>query len=188
MTRGLPFASASAWLHGRREFAVDDQDLGLAVVEPEGDDRRVEPRVERIEHGARHRHAVMAFEHRRRVGEHDRDRVAAPDAALRQRRGEPARARVELAVGAPQRAVDDRDRVGEDARRALQECQRRQRLDSWRGCGRDRCRRACAAMDISRGLSIEAYALRMPARQSAVRRGPRTPSKTSLMPTTTSST
>ena len=68
----------------------------------------IEPRVDGVEHRAGHRHAVVAFEHRRRVGEHGRDRVAAPDAALRQRRGEPARARVELGVAAPQRAVDDR--------------------------------------------------------------------------------
>ena len=32
----------------------------------------VEPRVERVEHALRHRHAVVALEHRRRVGEHHR--------------------------------------------------------------------------------------------------------------------
>ena len=88
----------------------------------------IEPRVERVEHGLAHRHAVVAFEHRRRVGEKDRHRVAAPDAALGQRRGELARARVELAITAPQRPVDDRGVVGKDRGRALEKAERRQRL------------------------------------------------------------
>ena len=80
------------------EFAIGDQHLGLGMVEREGEDRGVEPGIEGIEDGAGHRHAVMGLEHRRRVGEHDRDGVAALDAAPRQRRGEPARARIELPV------------------------------------------------------------------------------------------
>ena len=98
------------------------------MIEREGDDRGVEPRVERVEHALAHRHAVVALEHGRRVGEQHRDRVAAPDAALGQRRCEPPRARVELAVAAPQRAVDDRRVVGKDGGRALEKSERRQRL------------------------------------------------------------
>ena len=45
------------------ELAVDQQHLGLAVVEDEGDHRRIEPRVERIQHAARHRHAEMRLVH-----------------------------------------------------------------------------------------------------------------------------
>ena len=99
------------------------------MIEREGVDRGVEPGVDGVEHRARHRHAVMAFEHRRRVGEHHRDGVAALDAALAQRRGEPPRAGIEVAIIAPQRAVDDGDVVGIDRGRALQELQRRQRLE-----------------------------------------------------------
>ena len=52
------------------------------------DDGGIEPGVEGVEHGAGHGDAVMRFQHRRRVGEHDRDRVAALDAALCERRGQ----------------------------------------------------------------------------------------------------
>ncbi len=45
-----------------------------------------------------------------------------------QRRGEPPRARVELAIAAPQRAVDDRGVVGKHGGRALEKAERRQRL------------------------------------------------------------
>ena len=89
--------------HHFGKFAVDDHDLGVGMVEREGEDRGIEPRVQRIEHALAHRHAVMALEHGRRIGEQRRHRVAAPDAALGQRRGEPARACIELAVAAPQR-------------------------------------------------------------------------------------
>ena len=114
--------------HHFGEFAVDDHDFGVGMVEREGDDRGIEPRVERIEHALAHRHAVMALEHGRRIGEQRRHGVAAPDAALGQRRGEPARARIELAVAPPQRPVDDRRVVGKDGGRALEKSERRQRL------------------------------------------------------------
>ena len=111
-----------------REFAVDDERLGLAVVEHEGDRGRVEAGIERVEHGAAHRDAVVAFEHRRRVGEHDRDRVAAREAALGERGGELLRSRVELAVVAAKGPVSDRQPIRKHRRRALEEGQRRQRL------------------------------------------------------------
>ena len=93
------------------ELAVGDQDLGLGVAEDEGDGARVEPVVERVQHRARHRHAVMRLEQRRHVGRHHRDRVARPDAAPAQRIGEPAAARIELAIGEAPLAVDDRELV-----------------------------------------------------------------------------
>ena len=46
--------------------------------------RRVEPRIDGVQHGAGHRHAVMRLEHGGRVGEHHRDGVA--DADVRARR------------------------------------------------------------------------------------------------------
>ena len=112
-----------------RELAVDKERLRLAVVEHEGEGCGVEAGVEGVEHGAAHRDAVVAFEHRRRVGEQRRDRVAPDEPALRQRRGEFFRAGVELAVGPAQGSVRDRQTVREDLRRALEIVQRGQRLE-----------------------------------------------------------
>ncbi len=116
-------------LHHLGELAVGDQHLGLGVIELERDHRGVEPGVDGVEHRAGHRHAVVAFEHRRRVGEHGRDGVAAGDAALRQGRREPARARIELGVAPAQRPVDDGGVVGKHRRRPRQERERRERLE-----------------------------------------------------------
>ena len=112
----------------RGEFAVDDERLGLAVIEHEGDRGRVEASVERVEHSAAHRHAVMTFEHRGRVGEHDRDRVAANEASPGEGGGELLRSRVELAIAAAQRPVSDRQPVRKHRSCALEEGERRQRL------------------------------------------------------------
>ena len=83
-TSGFAFARFSASRHDGGKFAVDDHHFRFRMVELEGDHRRVEPRVDRVQHGAEHRHAVMRLEHRRRVGEHHRDGVADADAAFRQ--------------------------------------------------------------------------------------------------------
>ncbi len=111
-----------------RKFPVDDQGFRLAMVEHEADRRGVEPCVERVEHRAAHRHPVMAFEHRRRIGEHDGHRVAALEAAPGERRGELAAARVKITIIAPERAVDDRRMVGKNRRGALQQADRREGL------------------------------------------------------------
>ncbi len=111
------------------EFAVGDQYLRVGVIELEGDERRVEPGIDGVEHRAGHRHAVVAFEHRRRVGEHDRHGVAALDAAPRQRRGQLLRARVELGIVPPQIPMNDRSPVGKYRGGPLQERQRSQRLE-----------------------------------------------------------
>src|SRR5829696_3474322 len=71
----------------------------------------------------------MAFEHGRRVREHHRDRIAALDAALRKRGCKPATATVEVAIIAPQPPVDDRRTLRKHRGRALQEGERRQRLE-----------------------------------------------------------
>ena len=121
-------ASASASLITLRVFAVGDQHLGFGVVEGEGEDRRVEPGVERVEHGAGHRHAVVGLDHPRRVREHHRNRVAGPDSLVGERRGEAARAGVKLGIGEALRPVDHRGTVGKHDRRAFEESQRRERL------------------------------------------------------------
>ena len=112
----------------RRKFAIDNDCLGLAVIEHEGDRGRVEAGVERVEHGAAHRNAIVTLEHRRRVGEHDRDCVAAAEAAPGERGGELLRSRVERAVAAAKGAMGDRRPIRKHRRRPLEQGERRQRL------------------------------------------------------------
>ena len=107
-------------------LAVDQQHLGLAMVDDEGDHRRVEAGVERIEHAAGHRHAEMRLVHLGNVGRHDRHRVADSDADLDQRRGETPAACIGLGPGLAALAVDQRDMIGIDAGGALDELQRGQ--------------------------------------------------------------
>ena len=131
----------SASLSGLREFLVDDEEFRLGMIERKGDGRRIEPGVERVEHAARHRHAVMAFEHGRRIGEHHRDRVALLDAGLGQRRGEPAGAGIEVRIGVRAAAMDDR-RCARDRRRpSAQGRTAATGAGSWRRTCRDRCHR-----------------------------------------------
>ena len=111
----------------RRELAVGQEHLRFAVLEAECDGRRVEPVVERVQDGAQRRDRVVRLEHRRHVRRHHRDGVAAPDAAPRERGGEAPAARFELAIGAGQPAVPDRDLVRPHERGALEEAHRRQR-------------------------------------------------------------
>ena len=94
------------------------------MVEDKGEGGSIETRVQRVEHAARHRHAVMRIEHRRRVGKHDRDRVAFLQTLPGKRRGETARACVVIGVGKTLRAVDDGGARRKDARRALKKAER----------------------------------------------------------------
>ena len=121
-------ARLSAAADHAREFAVDDDRFCLAVVEHESDRGRIEAGVERVEDGAAHRDAIVAFEHRGRVGEHDRDRVAANETSLGERGGEFLRSRVELAITAAQRPVSDRQPIRKHRSGALEKRERRQRL------------------------------------------------------------
>jgi hypothetical protein len=66
---------------------------------------RIQPGVQRVEHGARHRDAKVRLHHGRRVGQHHRHRVALAHAGFLQGAGQLAAARVHLAPAAPQRAV-----------------------------------------------------------------------------------
>ncbi len=63
----------------RREFGVGDKHLRFAVLEHEAERLGVEPRVQRVQHAARHRNAEMAFDHFGCVGEHRGNGVAAAD-------------------------------------------------------------------------------------------------------------
>ena len=113
---------------GCREFAVDNEDFRFAVIERERQDCRIKPRIQRVEHGTRHRHSVMAFEHCGGVGKQHRDRVATFNAALNNRIGQTAGTGVEIAIGAAQGAVNDRRAVRIDGGGALKKTERRQRL------------------------------------------------------------
>ena len=106
------------------ELAVGQQQLGLAVLQAEGDEGRIEADIDGVEDGADHGRGVVGLQHRRRVGGEDRHRVAALDAGLGQRMRELPRAGIELAIGEPALAVDHRDPVAEELRRALQEADR----------------------------------------------------------------
>jgi hypothetical protein len=110
-----------------REFRVDEQHLRLAVGQHERERVGVEPRVERVEHRPAHRHAEVRLDHRRRVRQERRHRVASSDAAGPQRAGQPPAASPDLAPRPPQRAVDDRHPVRIDVRRSIEERERRER-------------------------------------------------------------
>ena len=73
---------------GGEEFTVGDDDPRLAMVEDIADGCGVEAGVDGVQHAAGHGHAVMAFQHFGDIGQHGRNRIAAPQAALVQRMGE----------------------------------------------------------------------------------------------------
>jgi hypothetical protein len=110
-------------------FAIGDQHLGFGMVEGEGEYRGIEPGVEGVEDGAGHGDPVMGLDHRRGVCQHDRDGVAAPDPGLGEGGREAAGAGVERGIGPTLRAMHDRGIVGKHRGGALEETERRQRLE-----------------------------------------------------------
>ncbi len=72
-------------------------DLGAAMIELEGDRGRIEADVERVEHGAGHRHGEMHLVHRRDVRQHRRHGVADTDALAGEPGGKAPAALVGLA-------------------------------------------------------------------------------------------
>ncbi|MDT4861018.1 hypothetical protein FQZ97_956030 [compost metagenome] len=109
---------------GAGELRVHDDDLGFAVVQHESNRVGVEPGVERVEHGARHGHAKVRFDHRRCVGQHHGHRVVLANAGTLQGAGQLPGAVVGLAPGLAQIAVHDGQPVRVDLGRALDEGQR----------------------------------------------------------------
>ena len=126
---GLHLGERERRPNGRCELAIGNQDLGLAVVQHEGDDWGIEPRVDRMQYGAGHGDPVMRLQHRRGVRQHHRDRVAVADEALRQGRSEPPRAIVELLVGQAHPAVHDGRTLGMGGGCPFQQGERRQRRE-----------------------------------------------------------
>ena len=113
--------------HHRRELAVDDQHLRVGVLQDERDHRRVQPRVDAVEHRARHRHAVVRLDHLRRVRQHDRHRVAFTDLHRLERARQRPRPFVDLPPAAAQRTVDHRASLRVDVGGPLDEAHRRER-------------------------------------------------------------
>ena len=117
----------------RRELAVGDQHRALAMVQMPGDERRVEPRVERVEHRVEAGHRVVRLDHLGRVVQHRAHRRAPSDTERLQRRGEPGRAIARLAPGVAAPAVHHRLEVAEDLGAALDEADRREGDEVGRG-------------------------------------------------------
>ena len=114
---------ADGAFHDLRELGIDDQDLGLAMLEDEGDPLGIQPRVDRVQHRARHGHAEMRFEHLGDVGGDDRHRVAAPDAARGQCAGKAAGAVIGLGPGPADAVVGNGRVIRVDRGRPLDEGQ-----------------------------------------------------------------
>ena len=112
--------------HDAMVFAIDQQHLGLAMVEDEGDHRRIEAGVQRVQHAARHGDAEMRLVHLGNVGRHDGHRVAHADADPGEGRGKAPAACIGFRPCLPTLAVDQGDMVGIDAGGALDELQRRE--------------------------------------------------------------
>ncbi len=112
---------------GAVEFAIGEKQLGLAVLQAECDQRRVEADVDGIEDRADHRRRVVGFEHGGRVGGEDGDRVAALDAGLGERVRQLPGPRVEFPIGETPAAMDDGRALAEEIGRPLQKTDRAQR-------------------------------------------------------------
>jgi hypothetical protein len=110
------------------EILGDQQQFALGMIEDEGNRGRVEPCIDRIEHGARHRHTEMGFIKCRNIRGDDRDRIRPGDAATRQRARQAPTAIVGLPPAVAQSAVHDGRVIGIDTRRPPQQAQRRQRF------------------------------------------------------------
>ena len=93
----------------RAVLGLDDQHPGAAMVQGERDRRRIEAGVQRVQHGAEHRHGEMRLDHLRHVRREDRHRVEPPDPPRSQPRGEAAAAAIQVGVGQAPRSVDDRN-------------------------------------------------------------------------------
>ena len=112
---------------GRRELAIGDDRLRLAVLQDEGHGVRVEAGVDGVDDRAEHRDREGRLPRGGDVRRHDGDGVAAPDPARGEARGEPAAAGPGLGPGLAAVAVDDGGALGIDGGASLEEADRRER-------------------------------------------------------------
>jgi hypothetical protein len=94
--------------HHGAEHRLDQPDLRLAVVDDVADLVRAPEEVDRDRDGADLRAGEIRLDELRAVAGDEQDRIAALHAAVEQRVREPVRQRVQVVVGEPPVAVDDR--------------------------------------------------------------------------------
>ena len=109
------------------KLRIDQDNFRTAMIELECDRGRVEPDVQRIEHGTRHRHREMQFVHRRDIRQHRGHRIALADAAASEVRRKAPAALAGLRPGEDAAFIDRRDVIGIHRGAAHEEAQRRQR-------------------------------------------------------------
>ena len=111
------------------ELPVGQQDLGFTVLEDVGDRARVEPRVDRVEHGPDHGDAEVRVERRRHIRQDGRHGIARADAAAGECRGQAPSPQVEVAIHDAPIAVDHRHALRIDRRGAREKPERAQRRE-----------------------------------------------------------
>jgi hypothetical protein len=109
------------------ELVGRHQQRRARVIEDSGHLRSREPDVDRDERGSQRRDRMVQFQHHVAVGAQGRDPVLATHALCRQGGDEPTTAIGHVLIGESALPVDDRDAVGEDCGRAVEEGSRRQR-------------------------------------------------------------
>src|SRR3954470_12612734 len=97
------------------------------MVELKCDRRRIEPDIQRVEHGTGHGDGEMHLVHRRNVRQHRRDGVADADTLAGKIRSKALAALMRLAPGEAAPLVDRADVIGIDRGAACEKAQRAQR-------------------------------------------------------------
>ena len=138
---------------GVGELVGGDQDARAGVLDDVGQLVDREPDVERHQHRAAHRHAVVQLEHHVAVRAQRGDPVARFDAEVRQCPGQRQRTLEQLGVGEPALAVHHRGPIAEHARGAVQERRGRERGERERGHGREPTRPRSSTTAPSRRLT-----------------------------------
>ena len=113
--QGTCFGAGERFCNHRGKLAVGEKNLGFCVLQHERNAGSVEPRIDGIEHGPTHRHAVVCLQHGRHVRRHHRDGVPHTDTPGLQSRCQPATATIHLRVGDLPGTVDTRGPLWIDA-------------------------------------------------------------------------
>ncbi len=113
--------------HDGAELPIGDHHCRLAMLHLPGQQSRVQPGIERVEHRSCSRDRVVNLDHLRRVGQHDAHCRAASH-SQRAQRGRQARgtfSRLAPAIAAV--PMNDRGQIAEHFRASLDETERRER-------------------------------------------------------------
>ena len=109
-------------------LGVGEHQPGAAVLQNVPDRCGIKAGVDRVQHGTRHRHGVVALEHCRRVGEQRGHGVARPDSLRLQPGRNAAAPRQEFRVRGGTAPMHPGEPLGKDIRASQQEPQRGERL------------------------------------------------------------